>query len=163
MNSVNTTGQYIVFGLTNWVDLKCPNDYICIDYCYIGDDMSGSYLKKYSMPYNNPKLKFAILCDSEKDAEWLNDIICEELEEYDLEDELYGDNWKKPFDNKCLENIYVIEEEEIKILVDNELEIFEKNIKKRFKDYQIKKNKDLDNELRIRKLKNNKNNKNIKK
>ena len=83
MNSVNTTGQYIVFGLTNWVDLKCPNDYICIDYCYIGDDMSRSYLKKYSMPYNNPKLKFAILCDSEKDAEWLNDIICEELEEYE--------------------------------------------------------------------------------
>ena len=55
--------------------------------------------------------------------------------------------------NKILEKITVIEEEDIKILVGKELEIFEENEKKKLIEYNKEKNKSLDKELRERRKK----------
>jgi hypothetical protein len=151
---MTTTGKYMVYGLTNWVDLECPDNSICINSCWVDNYLPSIYLKQYSMPYNNPKLKFVILLeeeDTEDTCEWLVETICEELQEYDLYDidnQLYDTNWnwKKNFDTKILEKIRVIEEEDIKILVGEELELFEENEKKKL----IEHNKSLDKELRER-------------
>lgn len=158
---MTTTGKYMVYGLTNWVDLECPDNSICINSCWVDNYLPSIYLKQYSMPYNNPKLKFVILMeeeDTEDTCEWLVETICEELEEYDLYDidnELCDTNWnwKKNFDTKILEKITVIEEEDIKILVGKELEIFEENEKKKLIEYNKEKNKSLDKELRERRKK----------
>jgi len=157
--TMTTTGKYMVYGLTNWVDLVCPDNSICINSCWVDNYLPSIYLKQYSMPYNNPKLKFVILLNcTEETVEWLVATICAELEEYDLHDidsELYDTNWnwKKNFDTEILKKITIIEEEDIKILVGKELEIFEENEKKKFIEYNKEKNKSLDKELKERRKK----------
>jgi hypothetical protein len=112
---MTTTGKYIIYGLTNWIDLKCKDNLVCIDYCSIDNNKPAEYIKKYSMPYNRPKLKFVILCDTEEECEYIQRILCCELEEYETD----NCNWFNNFDTEYLKNY--------KILVGNNLKIFEED------------------------------------
>ena len=143
---MTTTTNYIVYGITNWIDLKCDNNQVCIDYCCISKNEPAEYIKKYSMPYNSPKLKFIILCDREEDCEEIQENLCLEiLENYQTDNYNWFNNFDIEIINKYLSNT------NYKILINEDLDIFHsEQIKKR--DEEIKKKRE-----RIQRKKNKKN------
>ena len=120
----------IIYGLTNWKDMECDDNLICIDSEYFEKDKDKPhyFLKKYSQPYNNPTLKFVIFCDTKETEEDILLILSCELEEY-----LTGSfDWFKNFDIKCIKNILEELKKEIgnyEILLEGEDKLvkFEKN------------------------------------
>lgn len=128
------TYSHIIFGLTNWKDLKCDDNLICIDECSFDGDKPNDLVKRYSMPYNRPELKFVIFCKSYAMCELINLILNCELEEYKT-DKM---DWYKNFDIKCIKNI--LEKEELdnyEILMegDDMLLKFEENEYRKHKEY----------------------------
>ena len=130
------TYSRIIYGLTNWKDIKCDDNLICIDSEYFEKDKDKPhyFLKKYSQPYNNPTLKFVIFCDTEETENYILFILSCELEEY-----LTGPfDWYKNFDIKCIKNI--LEKEELgnyEILMEGEdmLVKFEEEEYRKHKEY----------------------------
>jgi len=130
------TYSHIIFGLTNWKDLKCDDNLICIDECSFDRDKPNDFIKQYSMPYNRPELKFVIFCKSYHMCELINLILNCELEEYKT-DKM---DWYKNFDIKCIKNI--LEKEELDddmyyIMTDNHALVeFEENEYRKHKEYK---------------------------
>lgn len=93
--------QKIIYGLSNWKDLKCNDNLICIDSDNFYGDKPNDFIKKYSMPYNKPTLKFVILCDTEEICNDIEIILNCELEKYET-DKM---NWYNNFDINCIKNI----------------------------------------------------------
>ena len=145
--------SHIIFGLTNWKDLKCDDNLICIDECSFDKDKPNTFINTYSQPYNNPKLKFVIFCDTDETCEEIELILSCELEKYST-----GPfDWYKNFDIKCIKNI--LEKEELdnyEILMegDDMLLKFEENEYRKHKEYNDRLKEDLfwkkDNEKKIK-------------
>jgi hypothetical protein len=122
--------------------MECDDNLICIDSEYFDKDKPNYFIKKYSQPYNNPKLKFVIFCDTKETENYILFILKCELEQY-----LTGPfDWYKNFDIKCIKNI--LEKEELDnydILMegDDMLLKFEENEYRKHKEYNDRLKEDL--------------------
>ena len=70
---------YIVYGLTS-IDLKTYENLIKIGMCENYKNRVSTYITGY--PYNIPTLKFVILCESQNEANDIEDLLHNELYKY---------------------------------------------------------------------------------
>jgi len=115
--------SHIIYALSEWKDFKFDTDLICIDTCKFNKDKPNEYTSKYSMPYNKPKLKFIILCYTEKDCINIQDILFDELDKYSTAN-MMG-NWYKKFDIKLVKKILKNYNYKYEILLDGDSDLKE--------------------------------------
>lgn len=130
---------YIVYGLTS-IDLKNYENLIKIGMCENYKNRVSTYITGY--PYNIPILKFVILCESQNEANDIEDLLHNELYKYStihhLEYNSGGTEWFniENFNINIIKNILQTEGYTNKILIDDELIEFETNEKRKFKEYK---------------------------
>jgi len=136
---------YIVYGLTS-IDLKNYENLIKIGRCENYKNRVSTYITGY--PYNIPILNFVILCESQNEANDIEDLLHNELYKYStinhLEYNNGGTEWFniEYFNINIIKNILYTKGYTNKILIDDELIEFEKNEKRKFREYnQKEKNK----------------------
>ena len=138
-------GNYKVYGLT-CIDLINYENLIKIGMCENYKNRVSTYITGY--PYNIPTLKFVILCESQDEANDIEDLLKYELYEYStIQKEIHnngGTEWFniENFNINIIKNILQTEGYTNKILIDDELIEFETNEKRKFREYnQKEKNK----------------------
>ena len=154
------TSKYKVYGLT-CIDLKNNNNLIKIGRCENYKNRVSTYITGY--PYNTPKLKFVINCETKTNAYDIEKLLHYELYDYSTiqEEEIYNDGGTEWFniEDFNIDIIKIILQNEgynNKILIDNELIEFEENEKRKYREHIQKQinQKNLYRKNKNRKLKN---------
>ena len=141
---MNEEGNYKVYGLT-CIDLINYENLIKIGMCENYKNRVSTYITGY--PYNIPTLKFVILCQTQDEANDIEDLLKYELYEYStIQKEIHNNGGTEWFNienfNKNIKKILQTEGYTNKILIDDELIEFETNEKRKFREYnQKEKNK----------------------
>lgn len=141
---MNEEGNYKVYGLT-CIDLINYENLIKIGMCENYKNRVSTYITGY--PYNIPTLKFVILCQTQDEANDIEDLLKYELYEYStIQKEIHNNGGTEWFNienfNINIKKILQTEGYTNKILIDDELIEFETNEKRKFREYnQKEKNK----------------------
>ena len=90
--------NYIVYGLT-CSDLENSDNLIKIGMCENYKNRKSTYITSY--PYNSPTLKFVILCETQDEANDIEDLLhCELYDDSTTQEEIYNDGGTEWFNTK---------------------------------------------------------------